>query len=227
MRKNWAGEQAGAPHGGAASLRASQGRGSRASSGMPSATCAPTAGPGRAASDRRLFTDRTEGLSREEARALLMEHAGRRVAYHRLILSPGMPVEDVQRWTRLVMADLSRHLGQELHWVAAAHRNTAHPHVHLLLAGTGERAGGGAGDVPVLLRPRNMRCCASRATGTRGNGAGRARSREQCEPSGLDARGPGTRPGPGAGRRRCPDAQTSGRTARAAGAPGRDATRGR
>ena len=89
--------------------------------------------------DRRLFTTRTEGLSREEARTLLMEHAGRRVAYHRLILSPGMPVQDLQRWTRLVMADLSRHLGQQLHWVAAAHHNTAHPHVHLLLAGTGER----------------------------------------------------------------------------------------
>ncbi len=105
-------------------------------------------------SDRRLFTARTEGLSRHEARALLMEHAGRRVAYHRLILSPGVPVEDVQRWTRLVMGDLTRHQGQELHWVAAAHHNTAHPHVHLLLAGTGERLAGGSGHaLPVLLRP--------------------------------------------------------------------------
>ena len=93
--------------------------------------------------DRRLFTARTEELGPQEARALLLEHAGRRVAYHRLILSPGVPVEDLQRWTRLVLADLSRHLGQELHWVAAAHRNTAHPHVHLLLAGTGERVRGG------------------------------------------------------------------------------------
>ena len=105
------------------------------------------------ASDRRLFTVRTEGLSRHEARALLMEHTCRRVAYHRLILSPGRAVEDLQRWTRLVMADLSRHLGQELHWVAVAHHNTAHPHVHLLLAGTGERlVRGGGRALPVLLR---------------------------------------------------------------------------
>src|SRR5690242_14184092 len=82
-------------------------------------------------SNRELFTARTEGLSRYEARALLMEHADRRVAYHRLILSPGVPVDNLQRWTRLVMADLARHLGQELHWVAVAHRNTAHSHVHL------------------------------------------------------------------------------------------------
>jgi hypothetical protein len=101
--------------------------------------------------DRELFTARTEGLSRQEARALLMEHAGRRVAYHRLILSPGAQVEDLQRWTRLVMADLSRHLGQELHWVAVAHRNTAHPHIHLLLAGTGERLPGGGRALPVFL----------------------------------------------------------------------------
>lgn len=102
-------------------------------------------------SDRWLFTARTEGLSRHEARALLFEHASRRVAYHRLILSPGVPVEDLQRWTRLVMADLSRHLGQELHWVAATHHNTAHPHVHLLLASTGERLPGGGRALPVFL----------------------------------------------------------------------------
>jgi hypothetical protein len=103
--------------------------------------------------ERRLFTARTEGLSRQEARALLLEHAGRRVAYHRLILSPGAPVEDPQRWARLVMGDLSRHLGQDLHWVAVAHRNTAHPHVHLLLAGTAEHLTGVAGRaLPVLLR---------------------------------------------------------------------------
>jgi hypothetical protein len=52
------------------------------------------------------------------------------------------------------MGDLSRHLGQELHWVAVAHRNTAHPHVHLLLASTGERLAAGAGRaLPVLLHP--------------------------------------------------------------------------
>ena len=104
--------------------------------------------------DRRLFTARTERLSGQEARALLMEHADRRVAYHRLILSPGVPVEDVQRWTRLVMADLSRHLGQDLHWVAVAHHNTDHPHAHILLAGTGARLGEGDGrPLPVRLHP--------------------------------------------------------------------------
>jgi hypothetical protein len=104
--------------------------------------------------DRRLFTARTEDLARHEARALLLEHADRRVAYHRLILSPGSAVDDLQRWTRLTMADLSRHLGQELHWAAVAHRNTAHPHVHVLVAGTAEGLASESGRaLPVLLRP--------------------------------------------------------------------------
>src|SRR6185437_13006035 len=71
--------------------------------------CRPL-GEDEQAADRILFTARTEGLSRQEARTLILEHAGRRVAYHRLILSPGESVADTRRWTRLVLADLSRHL---------------------------------------------------------------------------------------------------------------------
>jgi hypothetical protein len=110
-------------------------------------------GEGEQLRDRRLFTARTDDLERHEARELLMGHADRLVAYHRLILSPGMALDDLQRWTRLTMADLSRHLGQELHWVAVTHRNTAHPHVHVLVAATGERlAGDRRRPTPVLLR---------------------------------------------------------------------------
>jgi hypothetical protein len=50
------------------------------------------------------------------------------------------------------MADLSRHLGQDLHWVATVHQNTAHPHVHLLLAGTGERLINDGRSGRILLR---------------------------------------------------------------------------
>jgi len=114
--------------------------------------CRPL-GEDEQAADRILFTSRTEGLSRQEARALILEHAGRRVAYHRLILSPGESVEDMRRWTRLVLADLSRHLHQDLHWVAVVHRNTAHPHVHVLVAGRGERLSGEGRAAAVLLRP--------------------------------------------------------------------------
>jgi hypothetical protein len=115
--------------------------------------------------DRRLFTDRADGLSRHEARALIAEHSDRRVAYHRLILSPGLAVDDLQRWTRLVLADLSRHLGQEVRWVAVAHRNTAHPHVHVLIAGGGERLIEDGRSSQLILRPDAY--AALRASGDR------------------------------------------------------------
>jgi hypothetical protein len=108
--------------------------------------------------DRQLFTAHAEGLARAEARALILEHASRRVAYHRLILSPGAPVSDLRHWTRLVLADLAHFRRQDLHWVAAIHRNTEHPHIHLLLAGTGAPLSGGGQALPVLLRRDDLAC---------------------------------------------------------------------
>ena len=179
--------------------------------------------------DRQLFTAGAGRLSRQEARALLLEHAGRRVAYHRLILSPGAPVADLQRWTRLVMADLSRHLGQDLHWVAAAHRNTGHPHVHLLVAGTGERLIDDGRSPRVLLRPEEY--AVLRESGDR-HGREMAREDRDLEEAGRDeldlllaglVRAVAQELGD-------EGAQTHKHLAEAherRGAPGRDATRGR
>jgi len=93
--------------------------------------------------DRHFFGPEREGGSWREARAEILDHATERVAFHRLILSPGpdQPVADMREWTRMVLDDLADTLGQQLHWVAVIHRNTDHPHAHVLLAGGGERAG--------------------------------------------------------------------------------------
>jgi len=93
--------------------------------------------------DRHFFGPEREGGSWREARAEIMDHATEQVAFHRLILSPGpdQPVADMREWTRMVLDDLADALGQQLHWVAVIHRNTDHPHAHVLLAGGGERAG--------------------------------------------------------------------------------------
>ncbi len=93
--------------------------------------------------DRHFFGPEREGGSWREARAEILDHATERVAFHRLILSPGpdQPVADMREWTRMVMDDLADTLGHQLHWVAVIHRNTDHLHAHVLLAGGGERAG--------------------------------------------------------------------------------------
>ncbi len=87
-------------------------------------------------------------MTRDEAYRLLDQHQARGYLAHRLLLSPGADErpDDLHDFARHVMRELERDKGLALHWVAVEHRNTAHPHVHIVLAG-------GAGDG----RPRELR----------------------------------------------------------------------
>ncbi len=127
--------------------------------------------------DRHFFGPERDGGSWREARAEILDHATEQVAFHRLILSPGpdQPVADMPEWTRMVLDDLADTLGQQLHWVAVIHRNTDHPHAHVLLAGGGERAGELR---PVLLYKAQY--AAVRASGDRSAGHLRGLEREQA-----------------------------------------------
>ncbi len=88
-------------------------------------------------------------MTRDEAYRLLDRHQARGYLAHRLLLSPAADErpEDLRDLARHVMRELERDKGQALHWVAVEHRNTAHPHVHIVLAGGAEREG----------RPRELR----------------------------------------------------------------------
>ncbi len=98
-------------------------------------------------------------MTRDEAYRLLDAHqvgggAGGQVRgylAHRLMLSPGADErpEDLRDLTRHVMRELERDKGLALHWVAVEHRNTAHSHVHIVLAG-----GAGAGRLRELRLDR-------------------------------------------------------------------------
>ncbi len=100
--------------------------------------------PGEAREERTLFDARGDVADRTAARALLTAAIGPTVVFHRLVLSPGArsgvvrPI-DLRTWTRLLLMDLGDRLGQRLVWVAAAHRNTDEPHIHVLLAGAAVR----------------------------------------------------------------------------------------
>jgi len=79
----------------------------------------------------------------------------RRRAIYRFVLSPenarGL---DLQELARVAIGRLEQQLGCEgLRWIAAEHRNTAHPHVHIVLAGMHE-SGLGRFRAIVLTRPR-------------------------------------------------------------------------
>jgi hypothetical protein len=70
--------------------------------------------------------------------------AGRQRAVYRFVLSPadarGLDLREV---TRETMKQLGRDAGPgDLRWIAAEHRNTQHPHVHIILAARRERQPG-------------------------------------------------------------------------------------
>ena len=92
---------------------------------------------------RAIFTA-TGTATRAEAYRLLDAHQTTRYLAHRLMLSPSRAErpEDLQEFTRYVLRELEKEKGLALHWVAVEHRNTDHPHVHVVLCG-----GGGTGYV--------------------------------------------------------------------------------
>jgi hypothetical protein len=105
--------------------------------------------------DRRIFNAQSTIINRNDALNDIMDHAsGRDAYYHKVMLSPGpdVPVEDYRQWTRHLMRDLEEKQGKTLHWYAVQHRNTDHYHVHVVIAGAGERFDTGEREA-VILRP--------------------------------------------------------------------------
>jgi type IV secretory pathway VirD2 relaxase len=106
-----------------------------------------------AAPEGRLF-DREQTVG-SEARKDLVRHVRRSLAedqergrpgraVYRFVISPedarGL---DLRHMARTVMSQLERDTGHELPpWIAAEHRNTAHPHVHVILAARREEEPG-------------------------------------------------------------------------------------
>ncbi len=83
--------------------------------------------------------------SLEESRPQLYRHrdgeqTDRRRAVYRLVISPERaPGLDLRQLTAAAVASIEAELGGDrLRWMAAIHRNTAHAHVHLVVAGMRE-----------------------------------------------------------------------------------------
>ncbi len=68
------------------------------------------------------------------------EQVDRRRAVYRLVISPERaPGLDLRQLTAAALTAIEPELGGDrLRWMAAIHRNTAHPHVHLVVAGMRE-----------------------------------------------------------------------------------------
>ena len=91
----------------------------------------------------RGFSGPDGSLAREEVHRLLDEHQAGGYLVHRLVLSPADDEQpaDLRALTRETLRRLAAEKGQVLHWAAVEHRHTAHPHVHIVIAGGGARDG--------------------------------------------------------------------------------------
>lgn len=90
--------------------------------------------------DRTFFSAQRDAVGRHEVIDDIMDHTLSRVSYHKIVLSPSKEevIADWREWTRGVLRDLERFKGLELHWYAVKHSNTDDPHIHVVLAGSGE-----------------------------------------------------------------------------------------
>ena len=127
-------------------------------------------GRGLAAAGAHLRYVQRDGVSRDGERSLLYSAgqddadgkaflergAGDRHQF-RLIVSAedGAQYDDLRPLVRRFMARMEADLGTALDWVAADHRDTAHPHSHIILRGTDE-AGGNLVIAPSYIK-RGMR----------------------------------------------------------------------
>ena len=120
-----------------------------------------------ASPDRRLFE--RLGIAGDRERKTLVDYVSksiqsrtrvdeRRRAVYRMVLSPedarGL---DLRQLTRSTMEQLEADAGRPLPaWIAAEHRNTAHPHVHIVLPAQCE-VGPGRYRTLIITRPRLAR----------------------------------------------------------------------
>lgn len=82
---------------------------------------------------REFFTDEDDSYDARELRQELREYEGQGVVIHKLTLSPEVSPNDPKEFTREVMQQLGDEKGLDLRWHAVVHRNTDHPHIHVVV----------------------------------------------------------------------------------------------
>lgn len=83
--------------------------------------------------DRTFFNGDSAGIAPAELRDTISTIKTRGVLFHKLIISPCEDVSDLQAFTKDLMENLGRQKGLDLTYWGIVHRNTKHPHVHVVL----------------------------------------------------------------------------------------------
>lgn len=98
-------------------------------------------GEDRGKGPREFFNEDKEHVLGRDIKEKLLEQEKNGVTMHKIILSPGVQGADLKEYTREMMDLLEREKGQKLDWYGIEHRNTEHPHVHVVVMGKGLEGG--------------------------------------------------------------------------------------
>lgn len=88
-------------------------------------------GEDRQKGGRELFSESEDNADGKAFRKEVREHEGNGVVIHKLLLSPEINPADTKAFTREVMKNLGDEKGLDLRYVASAHKNTDHHHIHV------------------------------------------------------------------------------------------------
>lgn len=92
-------------------------------------------GEDREKGGREFFGETDDELQAKRVRKAVREMRDSKVTIHKLTLSPEINGYDKKALTRHVMKQLGNDIGRELDWVAVAHENTEHEHIHVVVLG--------------------------------------------------------------------------------------------
>lgn len=85
--------------------------------------------------DRNFFNGKDKNIDRHEVVAQIQKLLGEKVAYHKIILSPGDNSISLTDHACEVMELWQKSMGREFEWWAVNHYNTDHYHTHVIVAG--------------------------------------------------------------------------------------------
>lgn len=92
-------------------------------------------GEDRGDGGRELFSDVEDDLDGKKVRKIVREQENNKVVAHKLTLAPEINADDKKAFTREIMHRIGSEKGLDLEWVATAHNNTAHHHIHVVVMG--------------------------------------------------------------------------------------------
>ncbi len=92
-------------------------------------------GEDRGDGGRELFSETEDKIDGKKVRKAIREQEDNKVVAHKLTLAPEINPEDKKAFTREIMQRIGSEKGLDLEWVATAHNNTNHHHIHVVVLG--------------------------------------------------------------------------------------------